>query len=325
MMNNGALVISLDFELLWGVHDLVTPEGYGVSNVLNVHKALPLIVDLFEKYSVHATVATVGLIFCKNKEQAMRKKPALLPTYNNADLCSYKNGYIEGIKDCYKDMYFAPQLIRKLFQSRCIEIGSHTFSHYYCWEKGQTIEQFEADLLQMKSIADEFQIDINSIVFPRNMVDETYLSICTKYGIRTYRGNALQYFNNTKSKLVEIKNKVCRVLDAYLNIGGYTSYHIDSINKQESPVNIPASRFLRPFNPILKALEGLRLERIQKELMYAAKNNEVYHLWWHPHNFGNNMQENLSFLEEILKCYKMCHEQYGMQSYSMTEFVDTIK
>ena len=51
----------------------------------------------------------------------------------------------------------------------------------------------------------------------------------------------------------------------------------------------------------------------------AAMKNEVYHLWWHPHNFGINLKENLGFLEAVLKHYKVLHKEIGMQSRNMKE------
>ena len=84
-------------------------------------------------------------------------------------------------------------------------------------------------------------------------------------------------------------------------------------------LNIPASRMLRPYSKKLRLLEPLRLSRIKKELKYAAKHNEIYHIWWHPHNFGANMDKNMAILEEVLKCYSDCQKKYGMTSLTMNE------
>jgi len=50
----------------------------------------------------------------------------------------------------------------------------------------------------------------------------------------------------------------------------------------------------------------------------------VYHLWWHPHNFGNFPSESLAGLRSILQKYKQCRETYGMSSLNMKEIVDQI-
>ena len=90
------------------------------------------------------------------------------------------------------------------------------------------------------------------------------------------------------------------------------------------PANVPASRFLRPYNAKLGTFEPLKVRRIKNEILYAARNKELYHLWWHPHNFGSDMEQNLNNLEKILAFYADCHKNYGMQSYTMSEFSNLI-
>lgn len=322
-MNKGTLIISLDFEMMWGCHDWATADTYGISNVKQVRNVISELLLLFQKYDVHATFATVGLIFCKNKQEALQNKPLKLPSYENNNLCAYKLGHIDGISD--NELYFAPDVVEQLKMYPNIEIGTHTFSHYFCREKGQSIDEFRADLFQMNIIAQRNDIKVESIVFPKNMVNEEYLKICREYGIKAYRGNPLKFFNCTNSKFEQIRSKFWRILDTYFNIGGHNAFLSDSINWKETPVNVPACRFLRPYNPILKSLEGLKLHRIKTEIEYAAKNGLVYHLWWHPHNFGNYINDNIQFLEEVLKYYSDCRRKYGMQSCTMKEFVDKNK
>lgn len=61
------------------------------------------------------------------------------------------------------------------------------------------------------------------------------------------------------------------------------------------------------------------MKRIKCDLTHTAEHKRLYHLWWHPENFGNHIKENLSFLEEILQHYSMLREKYGIQSLSMEE------
>ena len=66
-MNKGIFTISLDFELFWGVRDHRTLEDYG-ENVRNVHKIVPGLLALFDKYDIHCTWATVGFLFFADKK-----------------------------------------------------------------------------------------------------------------------------------------------------------------------------------------------------------------------------------------------------------------
>ena len=61
-MQYGTFVISLDFELLWGVRDQRTIADYG-ANILGVRQVVPALLDLFAERNIACTWATVGLLF----------------------------------------------------------------------------------------------------------------------------------------------------------------------------------------------------------------------------------------------------------------------
>ena len=54
-------------------------------------------------------------------------------------------------------------------------------------------------------------------------------------------------------------------------------------------------------------------------MTHAAKNDQLFHLWWHPHNFGNDIEANMLFLKEILKHFVLLKEKYNMSSLNMEE------
>ena len=319
MIDFGVLVISLDFELLWGGIDIFTPEGYGKSNIKNVPIVIEKMLQLFQKYEIHATFATVGMIMHNSKSEAIKNIPLIVPTYLNKKLSPYNDNYIESISKNNENLYYHADLVDKIKKFSGMEIGTHTYCHYYCWENGQTVEQFEADINKAIEVAKNNNIIIRSIVFPRNNISLEYLRICEKYGIVSYRGNALKYYNYNNYTLINIKNRVCRLLDSYLNIGGMTGIPINEIDNKENMINLRASRILRPYSKKLSCFEFLRLNRIKNEMLYAAQHHQMYHLWWHPHNMGNDIKNNFDFLENVLKCYKDCKIKYNMHSYNMNE------
>lgn len=323
-INHGSFVISLDYELMWGMFDVVSKDGYGKTNVENVPQVIYRLVDLFQKYDVHATFATVGMLMYNNKQELVADMPIVRPSYDIPERSAY-NGTIGDIKEYEELLFFQLPVVESLKLSNVIEVGTHTYCHYYCWEKGQTIEQFDADIKKAVEVANHNGIELKSIIFPRNQVSPEHLKVCSKYGITSYRGNALKYFNEPMSKAEAIKNRICRLLDAYINVGGMSTVPYSDIDVNEQPVNLRASRLLRPYIPLLSCFEGLRLKRMKAEMLYAAKKGEMYHIWWHPHNFGLYMEQNLAFLEELLKCYKDCHLRYGMQSYTMKELCKELR
>ena len=66
-MKSGKFIISLDFELMWGVRDSKTIANYGAS-ILGVRSALDRILEKFERYNIRATFAIVGFLFHENKD-----------------------------------------------------------------------------------------------------------------------------------------------------------------------------------------------------------------------------------------------------------------
>ena len=68
----GNFVISLDFELMWGVRDHATRESYG-RNVLGGRQAVAAMLDLFHKRGISATWATVGALLCESKDELIAR------------------------------------------------------------------------------------------------------------------------------------------------------------------------------------------------------------------------------------------------------------
>lgn len=321
MNSGGQFVISLDFELFWGVRDKRNLEDYGPS-LAKVHEIVPNMLDLFREYGVKTTFATVGLLFAKDKAEMEKYSPSVRPSYTDKNLSPYTDGFKLVGKDSDTDPYHYAlpliELIRDQYPEH--EIGTHTFSHYYCQEGGQTVEEFRADLASAMDIATSKGIALYSLVFPRNQFNPEYLEICKEMGILAYRGNEKAWYYAPDGKEdTTLKKKIYRTLDCYVNISGHNSYNLADL-VTEMPYNIPSSRFFRPF--ISKGgrfLEYLKLRRIRKSMTYAAKNKLLYHLWWHPHNFGQHTARNMGTLKAVLEHYKKLNLQYGFKSATMLE------
>jgi hypothetical protein len=324
-MKHGKFVISLDFELMWGVRDTKDKTNYG-DHITGVHTVLPLLLENFRKYDIKATFSIVGLLFFENKQELLSHLPTIKPIYTDPNLSPY-TGYFDVLGDNYKvDQYhFAPALIKEIQKYPEQEIGTHTFSHYYCLEKGQTIEAFKADLNSAIAVANKYSITLTSLVFPRNQFNDDYLTICQELGVFCYRGNEQSWLYKAKNLEDESRfRRAFRLLDAYINISGHNCYSDDFI-KSKMPIDIPSSRFLRPYSHTLKFFDRLRLHRIKSGMTYAAKNNLTYHLWWHPHNFGMDQDENFIFLEKILTHFQFLNTKYNFQSYTMSSLANIIK
>jgi len=325
MVKTGKLVISLDFELFWGMRDHLTLESYG-KNILGVREAFPKIIEAFENHGIKGTFATVGFLFATDKEELLSLCPNNRPQYECKELSPY-NGHLEqvGASEKTDKYHFALSLIELLQEYPDQEIATHTFSHYYCLANGQTKDNFRDDLAAAITIAETRGISLQSIILPRNQFNKEYLDVLNELGITSYRGNEKAWFFNGKmGEAGKLSKRAFRLLDSYINISGHNCSDMEEI-KASTPYNIPSSRFLRPFSPKMGILEPLRLKRILSGMTYAAKNNKVYHLWWHPHNFGVHQKENFKMLNRILGHYDKLNSKFGFESVTMGEISNSLK
>ncbi|NLT93950.1 MAG: polysaccharide deacetylase family protein [Clostridia bacterium] len=341
MGKNGILVISLDFELFWGNIDKIPLEKFK-QNLLGARLAIPYILDLLHKYNIHATWAIVGFLFFETYQDLIESLPERKPEYVNANLSPY-NYLFNNLGNNEKEdpFHYAPSLIKLIKSYPHQEIASHTFSHYYSLERGQDEDCFRQDLLAVIKAAQKLDIKLKSLVFPRNQINKAYLPICKELGFKCYRGNTRsrarswarsgQYrlgAGKAGSKSMAEKGwayflEIMSFFDDYCTLFGHNTYSIVDI-KDHFPFDISSSRHLRPYSKKYKCLDWLKLNRIKSDLAYAAQHKEIYHLWWHPYDFGLNIEENIRFLEKIIKYFCYLQDKFGMENMNMGELADEL-
>ncbi|SFO47573.1 Polysaccharide deacetylase [Algoriphagus ornithinivorans] len=310
-MQSPILVISLDFELHWGRFDKYSLSDYQYY-YQNTLKVIPEILSLFQKYEVHATWAMVGMLMAKNWEEWEAYSPSIQPQFEN----KVKSAYEWAKAKPNLDGLFAPELIKQIIDLDGQELGTHTFSHFYTGEKGASLSAFSEDLKACRKISlDKYGIEPVSLVFPRNQYDDKVLLEAKNAGIRFVRTNPEDWFwkNTAKETLVK---KVFRTGDTLIKLGKKTSY--SQVIYRNGLVEIPASRLLRPYRKG-SVFNATRINRIKSELVEACDRKEIYHLWWHPHNFGFLPSENLRILEELLKFIYELKNEKGLFSMNMQE------
>ena len=117
--------------------------------------------------------------------------PAERPVYSNCRLDPYATIETEIGRNEEEDPYhFGASLIDRIAATPGQEIGTHTFSHYYCLEAEPDLGAFNADLAAAGKTAALRGITLKSIVFPRNQVSEAHVAACACHGIVAYRGTS---------------------------------------------------------------------------------------------------------------------------------------
>lgn len=314
-----AFVISLDFELYWGVRDIYSVEQYG-KNILGGRQAIPQILSLFKENGIAATWATVGFVTFSNKRELLGYLPDVLPEYVDQNLDPYRHIHSIGINENEDPYHYGYSLVREIEQTPGMELASHSFSHFYCLEPRHNQDAYKSDLLSSVAALQRIGSTPRSMVFCRNQYDEKHLDDLAQCGFSAYRGNETSDLYAPRAGVdTSISQRIGRLVDSRINLTGANNHVIS--RDQSGLVNVPASRFLRPAGHFF---EGLRLRRITEAMTYAAQSGSVFHLWWHPHNFGGDVQRNVEFLKSVVNHFRSLQDKYGMLSLTMSDVANSL-
>jgi peptidoglycan/xylan/chitin deacetylase (PgdA/CDA1 family) len=313
-------VISLDFELHWGVRDILQANGEYQANLLGARAAVPQLLALFRQFEISATWATVGFLFAKDRDELMDFAPVLRPRYARKRFDPYTEEI--GRNEAEDPLHFGRSLLERIGETPRQEIGSHTFSHYYCLERGSDAASFRADLDSARRIAAAtLGLELRSLVLPRNQFNPGFASAIRESGFVCYRGNQSGHCYAAADSEAgrSYPGRALRLADSFVPVCRDSAASWDEIRSGGGLCNIPASRFLRPWEPRFASAGWLRMRRILSGMRAAARSGRVYHLWWHPHNFGRHREQSMRFLTGILSEFRALRDRYGFQSLSMAQ------
>ena len=287
--NCGQFVLSLDTELAWGA---VHRGGYAgrERDFDRTRYVVEELLGLLDKYEISATWAIVGHLFIetcwpvngvKHPEIVRPDYPGFVGDWFDRDPCS----------NVYEDPYwYGTDIVRKIVDCATPqEIGSHNFSHVIV-DQGCSRESFASELEASKAAAAEWDVSLESFVFPRNVIN--HLDVLAESGITAFRGIT----PNWTAGLPGWLQRPARFVDAFLPLGTPTARP----NFQNGMWDIPASynylhrtgwgRLVPIKVRVRKAISGLR---------QAGSRGEVFHLWTHPFNIASDPIPLLRGLESI--------------------------
>ena len=319
----GTLVISLDYEMFWGIADFADIQEWAPI-VERVHMVVPRLLELFKKHGVHATWATVGALMCEDRSEFLERLPKPIAPQTKTMLD--KLGLMESGNGmfCPEHILFAPELVRMVASCEGQEIGTHTFSHYYCDDPTSSPIEFAAELAASEKAAKEKGYPFLSAVFPRNQVSDRFVEVLERSTLRCFRGVERGWIAKSRPKLGTL-GTILWYLDNYIPLARTCSFSRKDVEKIGRLMNIRNSRFFKPYRPQYAFAERLKLWRYKLEMKSAAKRGEIYHIYWHPHNFAENTEINFRQMEELMLHFDRLNRKYGMQSRNMSETSDLLK
>ncbi len=321
----GALVISLDFELAWGVRDVFDADGPYRAHLLGAREAVPRLLDAFVGEGVAATWATVGILFADGRDEALAFAPEVRPAYHDRRLDPYpalrgrdpREPVGEGEAD--DPLHFAGSLVRQIAEAPGQELASHTYSHLTAMEAGVTAEAFEADLAAARAIAGARGWTLRSLVMPRHQQRPDLLPLVAGAGFVAHRGPEPHRLATPHAGVHDAPwRRLGRLADAVLPLTGANDAPWPRPDRH-GLVDVPESRFLRPLLPRLGRWQE---RRIVGAMTAAARAGTICHLWWHPHNFGGDLEAHLAYLGRVLAAYRRLRDAYGFRSVSMGQVAD---
>jgi len=318
----GALVISLDFELHWGIRDHVSRDDSAYGRLAEERRAVQDLISVFAARRIRATWATVGFLFASTWDELSPHLPAIRPGYQRSELDPY--GEPVGPDEDHDPEHLAGSLVDLIAASPGQEVASHTFSHYYCLERDQNEATFRADLAAAQSVARGRGLIVSSLVFPRNQWNPAYTGAVLDLGFRCIRGNQRSWAHRPAPGGGHRRQRVARLADTYVGLTPPPTTAWSEVVLPSGLCDVPASAFLRPYSTRRRQLEPLRRARLRSGLRYAARAGRIFHLWWHPYNFAHNRNENLSLLEHVLDDFDDLSRTEGIETLTMSDVSDGV-
>ena len=252
--NKGGIVISADFELAWAFR-FSKKENDPIKKAEQTREYFPSYLDLFDKYDIPITWATVGHLMLEKCNKGDHHWMHRLPYFPNSHKWLYQSGdwFDSDPYSNYKDdnAWYAPDLIENILKSKVKhEIGCHTFSHIDFSDKYCPPNVAEDEINACIEAAKPWDINLKSIVFPGGTYGN--VEVLKKFNFEVYRRNRLE-----------------KLVIPYLDEFGLTvtnsTQMIGSINSEWSI--------------------DYQVWRLKKMISQAIKTNTVAHFWFHPSDY----------------------------------------
>jgi len=309
--NLPSFVISLDFELRWGLHDRLgnNLELYR-ENLENVREVVPALLRLFLDYNIRATWASVGALGCSGWDEYFTRAP--IPPKYHSDHLAVVSSYAD--LDPEGRLHFAPDLLHDVANTPGQELGTHTFSHIYMQAPGVTEQDLLEDLNAVSLLwENQFGVLPKSLVFPRNQ--HAFLPSITESSIQIWRGPESSWIHNrAQDSTMFSVHRPLRLLESLNPLVRHSGQF-----QLTSPLSmVRASMFLRTNLP--KLGWGLHLNRIKRE-MDSLRMGDVFHIWWHPQNLGKDIKKRLDRVEEVLETVSRRIARGSLESQCMADLV----
>lgn len=266
-MQRGALCISIDLELAWGVWDKPDPTTLRLVRTKEPDIVQRLL-SVLQRYEVAATWAIVSQLLVHNRDRRIAPGDDAL--------------------------WYAPAIIEAIRVARPThEIGSHSFRHPYFSELDAATARGE--LAAARRVHDAHGLEFQSFVYPRNLV--AHGEALQEHGIAVFRSvdaGVLQmagYLHPAARKALNLGTKLLPV----------TPPTVWPRRHQSGLIELQSSLLLMARNGARKLIRPTLLHaNARRGLASAQARRGLFHLWFHPSNFYYDTDTQFQIFEAIL-------------------------
>lgn len=304
-------VLSLDFELAWGMRDLLGDGAQQRECMMTREVVVPELLKLFERYDVPASWCTVGQLF---DSEIPDPAPKYFEQFKAPSHAWMQRPWFDGVPSGTEDEipdYLCPSILRDIQKVRPRqEIGSHGFSHAIFGDAGCGRECAESELQASIDRAEKIGVRMTSMVFPRNRCG--HRDLLKSHGFLCYRGEGRsilpRHWPHSAHKLAHL-------------VAVFTQRFVYPVSPKKDEYglwDIPSSMMLFPAHGLRKYVPmSFRVNRAKRGLDAAVRENKVFHLWFHPINLAYETERLLGAMEEILQYAASLREQGKLKFRSM--------
>lgn len=265
----GTVVISLDAELAWGLHDLHPLSTAEERRVSLARPAWSRLVELFDEHGMPATWAIVGALLVEDDDEFQDEHPL-----SDHWFSTYRDDVSER-----PEQWRGTDLVQAVVDSDVQhEVGCHSFSHVVFPDVSADVARAECRLA--RTVGERYGLEFTSFVFPRNEIG--HRAALSETGFDCYRGRR-------PHRLPAIPGlRGGAALAGGLTKTAGSPIAIPRID-QHGLVEIPSSLFIGKrqggLGSAISALAEdptLRLARLGID--EAARTGGLFHVWLHPND-----------------------------------------
>jgi peptidoglycan/xylan/chitin deacetylase (PgdA/CDA1 family) len=257
-------IMSLDCEGKWGMADSLRPYHHRDLTDSNLAGAYRQILEMLARYDLAATFAFVMAFVLREEE---RRRFAMLDEAGNPD-DPWLRHYWDSLRDGQGDGWHLPDALDLVREAGGHEIASHSFCHRPLGNSSLDAAGAADELAAAGEAARLKQVELKTLVFPRNEVGN--LPAVRRAGYLGYR-----------ARLERRGGRIAALMEEFITNRGPQPV----APVADGLVAIPAGHFFNwRFGLRRMVPPAVTIARWQGQLRRCVRDGGVVHLWLHPHN-----------------------------------------